>query len=69
MYTIAEHLEKHAYLTKRGIAPYEAVYTVNDVQLLIAEAWDEGWSAAGAWEIAAPGTSYPWNPYKNGGTL
>lgn len=29
-----------------------------------AEKWDEGWSAAGAWQIAAPGTPYPWNPYR-----
>lgn len=27
-------------------------------------AWDEGWAAAGAWEIAAPGAPYPWNPYR-----
>lgn len=27
-------------------------------------AWSGGWAAAGAWEIAAPGTPYPWNPYR-----
>ena len=44
--------------TVLATAPADALREVK------AEAWDEGWSTAGAWQIAAPDTPYPWNPYR-----
>ncbi|ALJ19546.1 hypothetical protein [Microbacterium sp. No. 7] len=49
--------------SEREAAKFDSWLAEHDRQ--VAErAWGEGWAAAGAWQIAAPGTPYPWNPYR-----